>query len=374
MHADDAQPLPMVTMPDGSKASWITESSAPPPATLAPVDDRLAARVALARLRAGETLLWTGDYRNGCQLLDALRRRLTKGRRAARGSAAKRWRAERRFRAEEARILGGVVVSLETDGSLDLRRAPDTRAAVELAWGPASCPRLVAMRTLRGALGAAGWTQKGLQIDGLPGPLHPRYGVWSPTRSAYLSLLDALPTPQTLVDVGCGTGVLALRFLARGTERAVATDLDPRAVACTRDNAHRMGLAHRLDVREGALFAGADPAELVIFNAPWMPETPSSRLDRAVFDPGGTTTQAFLEGLPAQLATGGRGALILSDLPERIGLRDPDWVSTRLAEAGLTLAEQHDVAATHRRAAKADDPLHSARSAERIRLFICQAS
>ena len=98
MHADDAQPLPMVTMPDGSKASWITESSAPPPATLAPVDDRLAARVALARLRAGETLLWTGDYRNGCQLLDALRRRLTKGRRAARGSAAKRWRSTMCFR------------------------------------------------------------------------------------------------------------------------------------------------------------------------------------------------------------------------------------------------------------------------------------
>ena len=42
---------------------------------------------------------------------------------------------------------------------------------------------------------------------------------------------------QDLVDVGCGSGILTLAGLKLGVERAVAVDLDPRAIITNRANA-----------------------------------------------------------------------------------------------------------------------------------------
>jgi ribosomal protein L11 methyltransferase len=51
-----------------------------------------------------------------------------------------------------------------------------------------------------------------------------------------------------VLDVGCGSGVLSLVALALGAARARAVDVDPDAVAVTRENAERNGVADRLEV------------------------------------------------------------------------------------------------------------------------------
>src|SRR5512138_1413422 len=75
---------PAATAPDvvvwrdgaGADASrWLSPGS-PPPGRISPVDDTLRAAAALARLRRGEGLLYTGDYHNARQLLAAVGRRL----------------------------------------------------------------------------------------------------------------------------------------------------------------------------------------------------------------------------------------------------------------------------------------------------------
>src|SRR5215468_5981612 len=70
------------------------------------------------------------------------------------------------------------------------------------------------------------------------------------------ALAPGLARGARILDVGCGTGVLALAALAlsRGT-RAIALDLDPLATEACRANAARNGLSARVDVLRGPVQA-----------------------------------------------------------------------------------------------------------------------
>jgi ribosomal protein L11 methyltransferase len=59
--------------------------------------------------------------------------------------------------------------------------------------------------------------------------------------------------PERVLDVGCGSGVLSLAALRLGALHADALDTDALAVAATRANAERNGLADRIEVSEGSL-------------------------------------------------------------------------------------------------------------------------
>jgi len=92
-------------------------------------------------------------------------------------------------------------------------------------------------------------------------------GLHPTTRGCLELLQEASPMPERVLDVGCGSGVLALAALRLGARHADALDTDALAVAATSANAERNGLADRVDVREGSL--PAEPAErhaLVIAN------------------------------------------------------------------------------------------------------------
>ena len=59
-----------------------------------------------------------------------------------------------------------------------------------------------------------------------------------------LQWLDAQPLAgKTLIDFGCGSGILAIAALLLGATRVIATDNDPQALLATRDNARRNGLS-----------------------------------------------------------------------------------------------------------------------------------
>ena len=70
------------------------------------------------------------------------------------------------------------------------------------------------------------------------------------TTALCLEWLDGLALDgRTLLDYGCGSGVLAIAGLKLGCAEAVATDIDHQAIAATRDNAAANGVGDRLAIR-----------------------------------------------------------------------------------------------------------------------------
>lgn len=70
-----------------------------------------------------------------------------------------------------------------------------------------------------------------------------------PTTALCLEWLDGLELAnKTVIDYGCGSGVLAIAALKLGATRAIGIDNDPQALAATRDNAARNDVAGRLQV------------------------------------------------------------------------------------------------------------------------------
>jgi SAM-dependent methyltransferase len=371
------------------RGAW-PSASEPPAGPVGDAGDATRAAEAVRRARAGEHLLYRGDWHNARQLLAAMGRRLAAARPPLTGSLPARWRAYRRWRREDHVVLSRLLVPVEPDLGLPLRRAPDLRSALAPVFedGPgARLPALLPLREALGAVGAAEWRRRGVPVPALGGRVHPHHGVFAPVRGEYVSLLaaelDARPAGwlagRTAFDVGTGTGVLAVLVARRGA-RVTATDLSPRAVSCAAENAARFGVGDRVDALCADLFPPGR-ADLVVANPPWLPGEPETPLDRAVYDapapaggasedaPAGGFLERFVAGLAAHLAPGGEGWLVLSDLAEILGLRPPGEVERLAAAAGLEVAGRRAAGASHPRAADPDDPLHEARSRETVTLY-----
>lgn len=360
-------------------AQWRSESGASAPRRVIAADDTLPADTAYRMACEGTGLLWTGDFQNARMLLQALMRRADRkprkvaakaAQKAAAATPAEAFHLHRQAQAQRARVLSSVLIVLEGDYTIALRRAPDLRQACTEAWGPASGNRVVAsLRELLGLVGAHEWRKKGVEIPALGAPpgnrIHPHYGVFSPVRGEYVDLVAQAPLPsKTLAfDVGVGTGVLSAVLARRGVQRVVATDQDPRALTCARENLQRLGLTSRVELQQQDLFPEGK-APLVVCNPPWLPARASSPIERAVYDEGSGMLRGFLAGLAAHLEPGGEGWLILSDLAEHLQLRTREQLLEWIAQGGLKVLGRQDVKPRHGKSADASDALHAARAAE----------
>ncbi|MER5973374.1 methyltransferase [Streptomyces sp. NPDC002055] len=352
-------------------ACWRSAAGAPPPRRVTVADDRMRAALAHRLACEGTALLWRGDFHNARQLLRAMGRRMeSRGRRAAAFPpdlpSAEAFRRHRQEQSRRARVLGMLLVPLDPGYDIPLRRAPDVRRACAEAYGePGAGPSVVPLRELLGLIGAHEWRRRGVDVPALGDRVHPHHGVFSPVRGEYVRLVAEAPLPARTraFDIGTGTGVLAAVLARRGVERVVATDRDPRALDCARENLARLGCADRTEVLAADLFPPGR-APLVVCNPPWLPARPATPLEHAVYDPGSRMLRGFLNGLTAHLEPGGEGWLIISDLAEHLGLRSRGELLDAVHGAGLAVAGRLDTRPVHRRAADPTDPLHAARAAE----------
>ena len=258
-------PHPVVHWTEGGvehSARWRSERGVPPPKRVVVADDRMTADEAYGLACQGTALLWRSDFQNARQMLVALASRADRQSRRAKKPAApatpptpaEAFHLHRQAQSQRARTLGMLLIPVDADYSVPLRRAPDVGRACVEAWGPAEGPCIVSLRELLGLIGAHEWRSKGIEIPAAGGRIHPHYGVFAPIRREYVDLVAKAPLPAALsssgvaFDIGTGTGVLAAVLARRGVGRVVATDLDPRALACARDNLERLGLTAQVEV------------------------------------------------------------------------------------------------------------------------------
>ncbi len=362
------------------RALWRSESGAPVPKRVMIADDTLTADAAFRLASEGTAMLWRGDFQNARQLLQALARRTDKPKKtskrqspAAVAAPIDRFNLHRQAQSQRARTLAMLVLEFDGQHRVALRRAPDVTQACTEAYGPGDATHetyVASLRELLGLISAHEWRKKGVAVAALDGQrIHPHYGVFAPVRGEYVQLVQDAPLPKAMAgnslafDIGTGTGVLAAVLASRGVGRVVATDQEPRALACARDNVERLGLTATVTLMQLDLFP-PERASLVICNPPWLPARPSSPLEHAVYDPDSRMLRGFLSGLAAHLAPGGEGWLVLSDLAEHLGLRSRAQLLAWIDDAGLQVAGRLDTKPQHNKVFDVEDALHSARAAE----------
>jgi ribosomal protein L11 methyltransferase len=134
-----------------------------------------------------------------------------------------------------------------------------------------------------------------------------------------LELLASLPPAGSLLDLGCGSGVLAIAAARLGFAPVVALDNDPAAVSAARANAAANGV--ELEVGQADLRRDALPAaDTVVANllAPLVVEL-AGRLDRA--------RRVIAGGILADEADQVASAFAAAGLRERRRVRAGDWVA-----------------------------------------------
>lgn len=177
------------------------------PARIALADDTLSANIAYRQACEGTGLLWRGDFQNARQLLQAMTRRLDKTSKSRPSKSpntdtpapAAAFHKHRQAQAQRTRILSQILIELNADYGINLRRAPDVRQACTQAFGPPQAERsIISLRSLQGVIGAYEWRKNGVSVPALGEGLriHPHFGVFSPVRGEYVALLQQAPLTE----------------------------------------------------------------------------------------------------------------------------------------------------------------------------------
>ncbi len=132
----------------------------------------------------------------------------------------------------------------------------------------------------------------------------------------YIKKSAGLATDAAVLDIGTGTGVLAIAAALSGCKHVVAVDLNPAALECARINVRKNGLADKVDVQEGE-FVPRQTVTLfdhVICNPPYFRGTAKNDAQRAYL--AGADLEwfdDFIHHIEPCLVPHGRVLLVLSD-------------------------------------------------------------
>ena len=363
-------------------AKWHSENGIAPHKKIQIADDTLTADIAYRLACEGTAILYRGDFQNARQLLQALVRRVDKPTKKSKRvdklnkektkSPLDTFNLHRLAQSQRARILGMLLIQVNADHSISLRRAPDVQQACLDVYGEQADSYVVSLRELLGVISAHEWRKNGVPIlarGDEPISVHPHYGVFSPVRGEYIQLVcnaswpKAVSTNSLAFDIGAGTGALSVVLAMRDIQKIIATDVDDRAIACAQDNIDRLDLSSQIEIQKTDLFPEGRAA-LIVCNPPWLPARPSSPLEHAVYDPESRMLKGFLAGLKEHLLPDGEGWLILSDLAEHLGLRTRVELLEWIEQAGLRVQKREDTKPQHKKVFDQTDALHAARSAE----------
>ncbi|CDZ81540.1 Ribosomal protein L11 methyltransferase [Candidatus Rubidus massiliensis] len=152
---------------------------------------------------------------------------------------------------------------------------------------------------------------KGLTFVGYP-------NVYSPVIFPGASKQGKIPLRKgdSFLEMGCGTGIFSILAALEGADRVVAIDVNPDAVANTKENVRLHNLEKTITVLEGDMFSPLnekDKFDVIFFNIPFCHKNCNvedlSMLGRSLYDPEHDILYRFLKEGKNHLAP--KGVMIL---------------------------------------------------------------
>ena len=303
----------------------------------------------LEMVRAGQAILMHGDFSR----IDAIWRYIAH-RSADLAPKVKRGpgkpvRAKERAGLVRA-ALHRMLVEARGDELLNVTGAPELpglRDWVDGARELGEEPFLLPFRRLQRIISDIRRQAEGIEIKALDARITVFPHVYLPSDQSVVDLFaenaaDDLRDKDVL-DMGTGSGVLALVAAKLGAKRVVAVDISPHAVANARRNAELLGMRETVEVRDqGDLFepVADESFDLVVFNTPWMPGKPTTLYDTAIYDEDYGALRRFVAELPAHLRPGGKCLLILSNATQIVSGGLTELLVQLARDAGLGLRER----------------------------------
>jgi ribosomal protein L11 methyltransferase len=144
------------------------------------------------------------------------------------------------------------------------------------------------------------------------------------TRMCMQGIQDVMQPGDYVLDLGSGSGILAIAAIAFGANSVLATDTEEQAVKASIENAALNGMQDRIVVREGSMEAvGADgPFDLVLANINAAAVSALASAMAAKMKPG---AWLFAGGVIAEKEAGARTALEAAGLRIARVMREGDW-------------------------------------------------
>jgi methylase of polypeptide subunit release factors len=145
-------------------------------------------------------------------------------------------------------------------------------------------------------------------------------GVFPPKEDTVL-LAKHLPTrgAATVLDVGTGTGALAIWAAQHGATSVIAVDIAAAAVRNAKQNVERLGLDGGIEVRHGHVFSSIAPSEsfdIILANLPGRNKAAVDDISAAQWDTDFRAHRALFEGARAHLRPGGAIYMVKANYPE----------------------------------------------------------
>ncbi|HVP05916.1 MAG TPA: 50S ribosomal protein L11 methyltransferase [Dehalococcoidia bacterium] len=145
-------------------------------------------------------------------------------------------------------------------------------------------------------------------------------GQHQTTAMCLAALEDVIATGQSVLDLGCGSGILAIAAARLGAAPVIAIDNDPQAIKATQENAAANGVA--VEARLGTLEAAGERFDVVVANISGLTLQRLAPLLFASLTQGGTLiASGFLDEALASLTAAFQAAGLHS---ERV-IQDGPW-------------------------------------------------
>ena len=136
-----------------------------------------------------------------------------------------------------------------------------------------------------------------------------------------------------MLDVGCGSGILAIAAARLGAASVLGVDTDPIAVEATGANAARNRLTRRIAARQGSLPTGEPPFDVVLANLIAGVLVALAGELAAELRPDGTLVAS---GIYVDRETEVRDAFAVVGLEVRDRAAEGDWVALEAVRAART--------------------------------------